>query len=63
MAYRANGAIYLIPRDILLERQTFDLEPILGYVMDVEHSIDIDCEWDLYLADLVLHDRASHRAV
>lgn len=62
-AYRANGAIYLVPRDILLERQTFDLEPILGYVMHVGHSIDIDCEWDLYLADLVLNDRASHRGL
>ena len=58
-AYRVNGAIYLARRDVLLEQQTFDLEPSLGYVMPAERSIDVDSPWDLYLADLVLKDRAA----
>jgi len=60
-AYRVNGAIYAIKRHVLLEQQTFDPEPTLGYVMPAERSIDVDSPWDLHVADLVLKDRQVSR--
>ena len=55
--YVVNGAIYLVRRDVLLEKQTFYTERTYAYVMPPERSLDIDTPWDLYLADLILRDR------
>jgi CMP-N,N'-diacetyllegionaminic acid synthase len=57
-AYRCNGALYLVRRELLLARRTFEPDPTLGYVMPIERSLDVDTPWDLYVADLVLRDRA-----
>lgn len=54
-----NGAIYLVRREVLLEQQTFYTDRTYAYVMPPESSIDIDTPWDLYVADLVLKDRAK----
>ena len=56
-AYVVNGAIYLIRRDVLIEKQTFYTERTYAYVMPPERSLDIDSPWDLYLADLILRDK------
>ena len=56
-AYVVNGAIYLVRRDVLIERQTFYTERTYAYVMPPERSLDLDTPWDLYLADLILEDR------
>ncbi|HZY31971.1 MAG TPA: acylneuraminate cytidylyltransferase family protein [Candidatus Methylomirabilis sp.] len=55
--YSLNGAIYLVRREILLERRTFYTERTYGYIMPSERSLDIDTPWDLYLADLILKQR------
>jgi len=54
--YALNGAIYLIRREPLLERQTFYGPKTYAYVMPPERSIDVDTEWDLHLCDLILGD-------
>ena len=53
-AYAWNGAIFLIRRDILIEKQTREPERTYAYVMPPERSLDVDTPWELYLADLVL---------
>jgi CMP-N,N'-diacetyllegionaminic acid synthase len=52
-----NGAIFLVRRDILMERQTLYTDRSYAYVMPAERSLDIDTAWDLHLADLILRDR------
>ena len=59
-AYFVNGAIYLVQRDVLIEKQTFYTERTYAYVMPPERSLDIDTPWDLYLADLILKERSKH---
>lgn len=59
-AFAINGAIYVNKSDILRASQTFLPPGTLAYVMAPEHSIDIDTQWDFYLADLILTDRMKH---
>jgi len=58
--YVLNGAIYLVRRDVLLREETFYTDCTYGLIMPPERSIDVDTAWDLYLADLILRDRAEH---
>ncbi len=58
--YALNGAIYLVRRDILMERGTFQTENTCAYIMPPERSMDIDTPWDLLLADLILRHREPH---
>ena len=62
-AYALNGAIYVVRRTVLLERETFFPENTYAYVMPAERSLDVDTTWDLYLADLVLTDRVKNEFV
>jgi len=62
-AYALNGAIYVVRRTVLLERETFFPENTYAYVMPAERSLDVDTTWDLYLADLVLRDRVKNEFV
>jgi len=55
-AYAVNGAIYLVRRDVLIERQTFYTERTYAYVMPQQRSLDIDTPWDIHLANLILKD-------
>lgn len=57
--YASNGAIYLARRDVIMEQETFYTDQTYAYVMPAEHSLDIDTYWDLYLADLILDNRAK----
>lgn len=59
-AHALNGAIYLISRKVLLERQTFYTDRTYAYVMPLERSLDIDMPWDLHIAGLILKDRMYH---
>lgn len=54
-AYNINGAIYLAKRQVLLEKNTFYTDRTYAYIMPPERSIDIDSQWDLRLAELVLN--------
>lgn len=57
--YRQNGAVYVLRvRDFLSERR-FYLRPCSGYVVPQEDSIDIDCELDLAMAELLLARRTA----
>ncbi len=56
-AYMLNGAIYLVRREVLIDRQSFYTDRTFAYVMPQERSLDIDTPWDLYLANLILRAR------
>lgn len=54
-AYIRNGSIYAISRDRLVnEGYRFGGKKSLGYIMEEPANINIDCKWDLMLADLIL---------
>lgn len=59
-AYTLNGAIYLIKPQVLKERHSWYGENTYAYVMPAERSVDIDSDWDFYVADLILRDRIQH---
>lgn len=54
-----NGAIYLVRRDVLMERETLYTDDSYAYLMPAERSLDIDTPWDLHLAELILKDRGK----
>ena len=53
-AYALNGAIYLVKRDILVDRLTFYTDRTYAYIMPVERSLDIDTRLDFDLAEMIL---------
>jgi CMP-N,N'-diacetyllegionaminic acid synthase len=53
--YRQNGAVYAIGRDDFVTRDRFILSPCLVHMMPAETSIDIDSEFDLVFAELLLN--------
>jgi CMP-N-acetylneuraminic acid synthetase len=55
-AYSLNGAIYLVRRNILMERADWYTDRTFAYIMPPERSLDIDSPWDLHLVDLILRD-------
>ena len=55
-AYSLNGAIYVIRRAVLLERDDWYTDRTFAYIMPPERSYDIDTPWDLHLVDLILRD-------
>lgn len=55
-AYSLNGAIYLVRRSVLRERDSWYTARTFAYVMPPERSLDIDTPWDLHLVDLILRD-------
>ena len=56
--YALNGAIYLVSTKVLLKQQTFYTDRTYAYIMPPERSLDVDSKWDLYLAELILEDKA-----
>jgi CMP-N-acetylneuraminic acid synthetase len=57
VVYAQNGAISLARRLPLLEYRTWFMPRTRGYIMPVDRSIDVDTEWDLRLADLILKNQ------
>ena len=55
-AYSLNGAIYMVRRGLLLERDDWYTDRTFAYIMPPERSLDIDTPWDLHLVDLILRD-------
>jgi CMP-N-acetylneuraminic acid synthetase len=51
IAYRQNGAVYIVDTEKFLVHNTFYIEPVVFYVMPGKESIDIDCETDLVLSE------------
>jgi len=52
--YVINGAIYLVARDVLVQRRSLYAAKTYAYLMPPERSIDIDNLWDFDLAELAL---------
>jgi CMP-N-acetylneuraminic acid synthetase len=52
--YRINGAITIIETKTFLENKDFFVYPVGTYVMPKERSIDIDNQYDFFLAELIL---------
>ena len=57
--YRTNGAIYLARAGLVRERWTFELERTLPYVMAREDSVNIDDEFDWWVAEQRLRERLA----
>lgn len=55
--YQLNGAVYFIKTSVLKKERVFLPENTFAYIMPPERSIDIDVDWDFYLAGLILKDR------
>ncbi|MDD4975465.1 MAG: acylneuraminate cytidylyltransferase family protein [Bacteriovorax sp.] len=52
--YTLNGAVYVAKSEWLLEKKSFVTEETLGYIMPQDRSLDIDTEFDLKLAELMI---------
>jgi N-acylneuraminate cytidylyltransferase len=52
-SYAINGAVYVARCDWILTHESFIGPETVAYVMPAERSIDIDCELDLVLAEVV----------
>lgn len=59
--YFIDGALYLVRRDVLLERRTFYTDRTYAYVMPADKTLDVDSPWDLMVADLVLRARDNEQ--
>jgi CMP-N-acetylneuraminic acid synthetase len=57
--YRDNGAIYIVRTDYFRKNRTFYCPGFLGYRMTGADSIDIDTEFELEMAELVLRNRET----
>ena len=60
-AYLENGAIYLVKRDIVINRRTLYPKNTYPYIMESEYSLDIDTLWDFCLAEMMLEDKGKMR--
>lgn len=60
--YRRNGAVYVMRRDLLMERRTLYGPRCLPYVMPAERSVNIDAPIDLLIAR-ALWEFERHRMI
>lgn len=61
-AYVLNGAIYLIKPTVLKLERTFLPDQTYAYIMPESRSLDIDTEWDLHLAEIIMKDQNENAA-
>ena len=52
-----NGAVYVSKVAALRQYRSLFAGQVYGYVVPRERSLDIDTEWDLHIADLILGSR------
>ena len=55
--YRINGAVIIISVPDLLQHRSYFVEPLGGYAMPQQRSIDIDTEMDFKLAEFLIYQR------
>jgi CMP-N,N'-diacetyllegionaminic acid synthase len=55
-AYRANGAIHVLDIRAFQREKSYYAQPLIGYEMPPERSIDIDTASDLRYAEFILHE-------
>lgn len=58
--YELNGSIYIIKTTELLKYKTFHVKNVKPYIMNKEDSVDIDDEFDFYLAELLIQQRGKN---
>jgi CMP-N-acetylneuraminic acid synthetase len=56
-AYRANGAIHVLEVAAFERERSYYAQPLIGYEMPWQRSIDIDTEHDLRFAESLLPER------
>jgi len=54
---RQNGAIYIVEKNNFLKERSFFLEPLMPFEMDIKDSVDIDQEYELELANILLGNK------
>jgi CMP-N-acetylneuraminic acid synthetase len=54
LAYRLNGAVYVVRWDALWAERTMLPNQTLPYEMPAERSLNLDTRWDLYLLEALL---------
>lgn len=57
--YALNGAVYVAKIEKLKEKKTFLPPKTLAFIMEKEHSIDIDTEWDFNICEWYLKNNIS----
>lgn len=55
--YRLNGAVYVAQTEVILKEKSFIGADTKGYVMKIEHSVDIDNQMDLLFCEVLLRNR------
>ena len=53
-AYRPNGALHILSVETLRRERSYFVQPLVGYLMPLERSFDIDTAMDLQSAELFL---------
>lgn len=53
-AFRPNGAIHVLDVDAFRRERSYFAEPLVGYAMPLERSVDIDTAMDLQVAEAML---------
>ncbi len=56
-SYHPNGAIYFAPVKLFLKERSFFREPLLGYLMPPERSLDIDNFYQFEIAEAIMRAR------
>jgi CMP-N,N'-diacetyllegionaminic acid synthase len=54
IVYRLNGALYVARTELILKEKSFFCDETKGYVMNPDHSVDIDTEMDFLLGELLI---------
>ena len=58
--YLPNGAIYIAFAKTLKKNLSFNCQRIKPFIMTTENSIDIDCEFDFFLAETLMKLRIDY---
>ena len=57
VAYQRNGGIYLTRRNVVVNQHSLYGRRVKPYIMPAERSVDIDCQFDLMVAELILRQQ------
>ena len=55
--YVTNGAIFVVKTDVFVQQRTYEPDSTFAYVMPQERALEVDSQWDLHVAEIVLNDR------
>lgn len=58
-AYRPNGAIHVLDVEVFERQKSYTAQPLTGYLMPPERSVDVDTAEDLALAEIILAGRSA----